>query len=452
MKIKYLSLAVLNFICFVAIAADSNSANAEKGLSDKSFLDQNFFKDTKFEFSTRNHWKYLKENASQPKEVHSAWGQAFTFNYKSGYLLDILGFDFTYDNVIKLGASDYFATRNLLYNTGKKPNKHNAHGFNKFTQRYAKVKLGNSTDLNFNGKVGWHSLKDMGVVSSSQHLTRYSYLGYSGVLKYANFALSLAYIDSALPRESSQKVHFYSIDRKHEIDNIKTAGIAYNDKALKLDYSYGVAKDYIKRHAIEFAYKPMDKLTFGSQIYGSTALKNHDKMKANVRDFDDSAWHYAADVEWKEADWSAKFGIAYTDANRKGAIGFYGRHLGKNNRGRYNGMAAAGADYMRDGEIVLSSVLGYDFFKDNTTGLYLNYGEFNYKHETLKNGEINVFNIFKPTSGIFKNLSILSKFGYGWSYKTMSSKDVTPKLRDGKAQRSPTLSAETVIDYRFNLL
>ena len=447
MKTKYLSLALLNIMCFSAVAAESNSVNNKNG-----FFDNTFFKNTKFEFSTRNHWKYLKENASQPKEVHSAWGQAFTFNYKSGYLLDTLGFDFTYDNVIKLGASDYFATRNLLYNTGKKPNKHNAHGFNKFTQRYAKVKLGNSTDLNFNGKVGWHSLKDMGVMSSSQHLTRYSYLGYSGVLKYANFALSLAYIDSALPRESSQKVHFYSIDRKHEIDNIKTAGIAYNDKALKLDYSYGVAKDYIKRHAIEFAYKPMDKLTFGSQIYGSTALKNHDKMKANVRDFDDSAWHYAADVEWKEADWSAKFGIAYTDANRKGAIGYYGRHIGKNNRGRYNGMAAAGADYMRDGEVVLSSVLGYDFFKDNTTGLYLNYGEFNYKHETLKNGEINVFNIWKPTSGTFKNLSILSKFGYGWSYKTMSSKDVTPKLRDGKAQRSPTLSAETVIDYRFNLL
>ncbi len=447
MKTKYLSLALLNIMCFSAVAAESNSVNNKNG-----FFDNTFFKNTKFEFSTRNHWKYIKENASQPKEVHSAWGQAFTFNYKSGYLLDILGFDFTYDNVIKLGASDYFASRNLLYNTGKKPNKHNAHGFNKFTQRYAKVKLGNSTDLNFNGKVGWHSLKDMGVMSSSQHLTRYSYLGYSGVLKYANFALSLAYIDSALPRESSQKVHFYSIDRKHEIDNIKTAGIAYNDKALKLDYSYGVAKDYIKRHAIEFAYKPMDKLTFGSQIYGSTALKNHDKMKANVRDFDDSAWHYAADVEWKEADWSAKFGIAYTDANRKGAIGFYGRHLGKNNRGRYNGMAAAGGDYMRDGEIVLSSVLGYDFFKDNTTGLYLNYGEFNYKHETLKNGEINVFNIWKPTSGTFKNLSILSKLGYGWSYKTMSNKDITPKLRDGHAQRSPSLSAETVIDYRFNLL
>ena len=446
MKIKYLTLALLSINSYAVLASESSHHYEPKSLSDETF-----FKDSKFEFSTRNHWKYLKENASQPKEVHSAWGQAFTFNYKSGYLFDTLGFDFTYDNVIKLGASDYFATRNLLYNVGKKPNKHNAHGFNKFTQRYAKIKLGNE-QVNFNGKAGWHTLKDMGVMSSSQHLTRYSYLGYSGVVKYSNLALSLAYIDSAFPRESSQKVHFYSLDRKHVIDNIKTAGIAYKDKTLTLDYSYGEAKDYIKRHAIEFSYKPMDKLILGSQIYGSTALKNHDKMKANVRDFDDSAWHYGADIEWKEPKWSAKFGIAYTDANRKGAIGYYGRHLGKNNRGRYNGMAATGADYMRDGEVVLSSILSYDFFKDNTTGLFLNYGEFNYKHETLKNGEINVFNLWKPSSGTFKNLSVLAKFGYGWSYKTLSSKDITPKLRDGRAQRSPTLSAETVIDYRFNLL
>jgi hypothetical protein len=446
MKIKYLSLALLNVMCFSAIAADSNSANIEKG-----FFDNAFFKNSKFEFMTRNHWKYLKENASQPKEVHSAWGHSFTFDYKSGYLLDTLGFDITYDNAIKLGASDYFASRNILSNSGKTPNKHDAHSFSKFSQRYAKVKLGNK-DVNFNGKVGWHSLKDTGIMTSSRNLTRISYLGYSGVFKYSNLAFTLAYIDSALPRESSKKVHFYSLDRKHEIGNIKTAEIAYKDKTFNLDYSYGVAKDYIKRHAIEFSYKPMEKLTFGTQIYGSTALKNHDKMKANVRDFDDSAWHYATDVEWKEDNWSAKFGIAYTDANRKGAIGYYGRHIGKNNRGRYNGMAAAGADYMRDGEIVLSSILGYDFVKDNTTGLYLNYGQFNYKHETLKNGEINVYNIWAPTSGAFKNLSILSKFGYGWSYKTMSSKDITPKLRNGHAQRSPTLSAETVIDYRFNLL
>ena len=75
MKIKYLSLALLNIMCFSAVAAEANSLNT----------DNSFFKDSKFEFSTRNHWKYLKENASQPKEVHSAWGQALTLNYKSGY-------------------------------------------------------------------------------------------------------------------------------------------------------------------------------------------------------------------------------------------------------------------------------------------------------------------------------------------------------------------------------
>jgi hypothetical protein len=442
MKIKYFTIMLLG------ISGYSMLANAT---TQNSILDDTFFKDTKFVFSTRNHWKYLKENASQPKEVHSAWGQAFSFDYKSGYLFDLIGFDVTYDNIIRLGASDYFATRNLLYNDGKGYNKHNAHGFNKFTQRYAKIKLGND-DINFNGKAGWHSLKDLGVISSTQHLTRNSYLGYSGILKYDKIYFSLAYIDSTLPRESAKKLRFLTADRKKVINNISTAEISYKDKDLTLDYSYGVAKDYLRRHVIELSYKPMQKLILGGQFYGSYALDNYDAMKQNKKEFEDHAWHYATDVEWKEEDWSIKVGLAYTDANKHNAIGYYNRHLGKNTRARFNGLAAAGADYLRDGELVLTTVMSYDFVKDNSTGLYMNYGQFNYKHNTLKNGEINVFDIWKPTSGAFKNFSILSKVGYGWSYKTVSASDLTPKLRHGKYQRSPSLSAETVIDYRFNLL
>ena len=442
MKIKYLTTMLLGISSY-SILANATTQN--------SILDDTFFKDTKFIFSTRNHWKYLKENASQPKEVHSAWGQAFSFDYKSGYLFDMIGFDVTYDNIIRLGASDYFATRNLLYNDGKGYNKHNAHGFNKFTQRYAKIKLGND-DINFNGKAGWHSLKDLGVISSTKHLTRNSYLGYSGILKYDNVYFSLAYIDSTLPRESAKKLRFLTADRKKVINNISTAEIAYKDKDLTLDYSYGVAKDYLRRHVIELSYKPIQKLILGGQFYGSYALDNYDAMKQNKKEFEDHAWHYATDVEWKEEDWSIKVGLAYTDANKHNAIGYYNRHLGKNTRARFNGLAAAGADYLRDGELVLTTVMSYDFVKDNSTGLYMNYGQFNYKHNTLKNGEINVFDIWKPTSGAFRNFSILSKVGYGWSYKTVSASDLTPKLRHGKYQRSPSLSAETVIDYRFNLL
>jgi hypothetical protein len=442
MEIKYLTMILLG------ISSSSTLANE---MTNNSVLDNLFSKDSKFEFSTRNYWKYLKESASQPKEVHSAWGQAFSFDYKSGYLFDTIGFDVTYDNIIRLGASDYFATRNLLYNDRKGYKKHNAHGFNKFTQRYAKIKLGND-GINFNGKAGWHSLKDLGVISSTKHLTRNSYLGYSGILKYDNVYFSLAYIDSTLPRESAKKLRFLTADRKKVINSISTAEIAYKDKDLTVDYSYGIAKNYLRRHVIELSYKPIQKLILGGQFYGSYALDNYDAMKQNKKEFEDHAWHYATDVEWKEEDWSIKVGLAYTDANKHNAIGYYNRHLGKNTRARFNGLAAAGADYLRDGELVLTTVMSYDFVKDNSTGLYMNYGQFNYKHNTLKNGEINVFDIWKPTSGAFKNFSILSKIGYGWSYKTVSASDLTPKLRHGKYQRSPSLSAETVIDYRFNLL
>ncbi|OCG21713.1 MULTISPECIES: OprD family outer membrane porin [unclassified Gilliamella] len=442
MKIKYLTMMLLG------ISSSSASANE---LTNNSLFDNLFFKNSKFEFSTRNHWKYLKENAAQQKEVHSAWGQVFTLDYKSGFLFNTIGFDVTYDNVIKLGASDYFATRNLLYNDGKSYNKHYAHGFNKMTQRYAKIKFDNNA-IHFNGKIGWHSLKNFGIISSSKHLTRNSYLGYSGILKYDNIYLSLAYIDSTLPRESARKVHFLTKDSKKVINNISTVEIAYKDKDLTLDYSYGVAKDYLRRHVIELSYKPMQKLILGGQFYGSYALDNYDSMKQNKKEFENHAWHYATDIEWKEKDWSVKIGLAYTDANKHNAIGHYNRHLGKNTRARFNGLAAAGADYLRDGELVLTTVMSYDFVKDNSTGLYMNYGQFNYKHNTLKNGEINVFDIWRPTSSAFKNLSILSKVGYGWSYKTLSTSDLTPKLRHGKYQRSPSLSAETVIDYKFNLL
>ena len=444
------NIVIIGIISTITISSAFASNNHDNTFVN-TITDNDFFKQSHFDFSTRNHWKYLKENAAQSKEVHSAWGQAFKFDYQSGYLFNVIGLDVTYDNVIKLGASDYFATRNLLYNHGKGFDKHNAKGFNKFTQRYAKIKLTND-NLSFNAKLGWHYLKDFGVISSSHHLTRNSYLGYSGILKYNNIAFSLGYIDSTLPRESAKKVHFLSNDRKNVIDHIFTTELAYQNDNLTLDYSYGEAKDYLRRHALELSYKPIPKMILRSQFYGSYALNNYDTMKIDKKEFENHAWHYASDIEWKETDWSIRIGLAYTDANKHNAIGYYGRHLGKNTRGRFNGLAAAGADYMRDGEIVLTSVLTYDFFKDNSTGLYMNYGEFNYKHDRLKNGEINVFNIWKPKSGTFKNLSILSKFGYGWSYKTMSTSDITPKLRHGRAQRSPTLSAETVIDYRFNLL
>src|SRR5699024_3352466 len=85
-----------------------------------------FIKDTSLDLTFRNYWKYLKENEAQPKEVHQAWGQAFTLDYQSGYLFDLIGVDATFTGVVKLAASDFFSTRALLYNDGSGFDKSNA--------------------------------------------------------------------------------------------------------------------------------------------------------------------------------------------------------------------------------------------------------------------------------------------------------------------------------------
>lgn len=68
--------------------------------------------------SLKNYWKYLKEDELERNTVHSAWGQGVAVDYQSGYFSDIIGIDATYYSAIKLGASDYFNSRGILYNDG----------------------------------------------------------------------------------------------------------------------------------------------------------------------------------------------------------------------------------------------------------------------------------------------------------------------------------------------
>lgn len=412
-----------------------------------TLAEDSFFKDSKVDLTLRNYWKYLKENEAQPKEVHNAWGQAFGIDYKSGYFLDFIGFDATFTGVIKLGASDYFSTRGLLYNDGSGFNKDNAKGFSKIGQRYLKIKLGYD-ELKFNGKYGWQILKNYGVLTASNRLSQNSYFGYSATLSYQNLSLDTAYVTSAINRDSPNKTHFQTKNKKN-IDYIVTSGLTYKDKNLFLTYNYGEAQDYQRRHVIEASYKPIKQFTLGSQLYGSYALDAYKNMPANKKEYDNHAWHYAADAKWQEQDWSLKFGVAYTNAKKNNAIGYYGRHIAQNTRGRFNALTSAGVDYMRDGELAFTAVGTYNFIDELTTGLQLNYGQFDYKSNTVKTGEINIFNRWVPTDPRLKNLSVFTMFGYGWSYKNSNK---TPTLdQNGKYQRSPNLSGEAIIEYRFNL-
>lgn len=435
-------------VIIILLMGSASAAETSFSSDDGWLTDTPFFSQSRLSLNARNYWKYLKENESQPKEVHNAWGQAFTLDYRYGYLFDVIGFDATYTGVIKLGASDYFSTRALLYNHGTGFDKGNAKGYNKFVQRYLKLKLGDDS-LGMDAKAGWQVLKNYGVLTASHRLSQNSYAGYSATLHAGNLSVDAARVTSGINRDSPNKTAFLTAD-KQPVASIYTVGTNWKARDLILSLNYGEAEDYLARQIVEMSWHPEERLTLGSQIYGTQALSKYDRMSTIRKAFNNNAWHYAADIKWQEPDWILKFGLAWTDAHKKTGLGYYDRHIAKNMRGRFNAMTSAGADYMRDGELALTALGEYQFVKDITTGLQVNYGQFRFNNNTVRTGEVSIINRWAPVGGRLKNISVFSMFGYGWSYRQDNK---TPRLNsNGHYQRSPDLSAEIIFDYKFNLL
>ncbi|WP_380179922.1 hypothetical protein [Kalamiella sp. sgz302252] len=407
-----------------------------------------FLNDTQLDLTLRNHWKYLKESEAQSKEVHNAWGQAAALDFRSGWLWDALGFDATYTRAVKLGASDYFATRGMLYSHGSGFDKSNAGGFGRFGQRYLKLKLGDKT-FGLTAKGGWQQLKDYGVLTNSYRLARNSYQGYSGTLGWQDLKLDAAWVERSLMFDSPNSVHFLTLDGK-PIDSIFTAGLSYKADGRYLSWNYGEAKDYLRRYVAELVWPLAPQWALASQIYGSQALANYKAMPTAKKQFDDSAWHYAGELRWQEDPWIVKLGVAWTHAEKKNAVGYYDRHLGKNSRGRFNALTSAGKDYMRDGELALTTFAEYQFSKSYASAVQLNYGQFAWKNNTVRTGEVTWINRWQPADKALEHLSVFAQLGYGWSYKNNNS---TPVLNaHGDYMRAPSLSAEVGVTWKFGLL
>lgn len=412
-----------------------------------SLTDSNFFTQTRLNMTLRNQWKYLKENEAQPKTVHNAWGQAIQFDYLSGYLWDVVGVDATWNRAIKLGASDYFVTRGLLYNHGEGMDKENAHGFSKFGQRYLKLKLGNDS-TGIKAKAGWQALTNFGVLTTANRLSRNSYLGYSSTFNWQKLSLDTAYVTKAIRFDSPQSLHLETNDKKN-IRAIYTAGVTYRQPDNLFSYSWGEADNYLRRHRLEAAWQIAPAWHLSSQVYGSEGLDKYTSMPASKREFDRHAWHYVGQAQWQNNGWKQRMVLAWTSAPRKNGVGYYARPLTKNTRGRFNALTSAGKDYMRDKELALVSLTEYQFIRDLVSGIQFNYGQFSYKNQTVRSGEVALVNSWNPSARALKNLSVFTLFGYGVSYKNNRE---TPLFNDqGKPVRSPSLSAEIAINYKFGL-
>ncbi|MGL4860744.1 MAG: OprD family outer membrane porin [Enterobacteriaceae bacterium] len=414
-----------------------------------------FFTDSKLDFSTRNVWRTLNENESSKDRRHMAWGQGFTLDFQSGYLADLIGVDASYNRVLKLKASDNFVSRGVLYNdtSANTTNKNNAKGFGKVGQLYGKMKF-EGQEFKGNLYSGRKNLDKFGAITMSTRAATNSYIGTSGDLTIGDYRARLAYVTRSLNRDSPDVVHFTTSDRK-KIDYIVTGDLRYQTDTLTLNYFYGESQNYLRRHGLETRWKVNEQWQLGSEIYGTQALDKWKEManstatKRTSKEFDNRAWFYEVTAGLKQGDWFNKVGVAYTDAPKSHGIGQYPRHISRNSRGNFNGMTAVGLDYMRDKETTLSWLLSYTLTPEWEVGVQSNYGTFRYKGDTIQEGEVNPYFMWKPQNNVLKGFSLFARVGPGKSYQ--HDKRVPLYDGNGNIRTARSLGAEVVANYKINL-
>ncbi|MGV3346441.1 porin [Enterobacteriaceae bacterium LUAb1] len=410
-----------------------------------------FLKDSHLDLTLRNRAKYLNENETGETFVHTAWSQSTGLDYQSGYFMDIIGADISYINVSKLAASNYFASRALLWNDGPGFKSSNAKSYKKFTQRNIKIHLGDDDSLSFNGRYGWQTLKNYTILTGSYEASKNSYLGYTGTVKYKNISADTLYITSETARDSPDKRKLQSKNKK-TIDHIAAMGINYNAEKVNLSYNYGYAKDYLDRHAFEASYLPDKKLTFDAVLYANIPLTIYKSMPSESKTADNNAWHYAAGIKWQEKNMGLKFVAAYTDASKNdGRLGHFDRHPVKGPRWRLNTMTSAAYHYQRNHELGLVALADYKYSDEFYSAIQFNYGQFNYKNNNFQTGEINLINAWRPAAPGLKNLTIFSTIGRAWTYETNNHRKQPVFDDNGRYIRRSAISADIIFDYKFNV-
>ena len=170
-------------------------------------------------------------------------------------------------------------------------------------------------------------MKNFGVISNSTRLSPTTYLGWTGAVNYGPSRCAAR--TSKARWIVTRRIRNASRPTADSTLTISPAAIFWQSEHLNMQYGYGESDNYLRRHILFTNIKPIKALNIGTQVYATHALDEYKAMPANKRDFDDDAWHIAMDVKWQADNWSTKWGLGYTDANKANEVGFYPRHMSK---------------------------------------------------------------------------------------------------------------------------
>ncbi|WP_165773306.1 OprD family outer membrane porin [Zooshikella ganghwensis] len=243
---KMFKLSALSAAVFAAASATAVTAQAEGFIDDSSAT-----------LSIRN--QYRNESGVNGKVYdRKEWIQGFQLDYKSGYFMDIIGFDYSAGAAFKLdqpansGKTDEWSATNLPADGRNPTDVNDIAGTN---QAYLKAKFGDE-NLNANMKFGLQkTCTELFCPSGSRVLPASAY----GTYLEGNVQ-NLKVYGARWTKMHSRSQSYFAKDftankGKHTIDSIKLVGAAYKfDNGLGLYAEYGEADEYLKKYFTKADY------------------------------------------------------------------------------------------------------------------------------------------------------------------------------------------------------
>ncbi|MGI0117000.1 OprD family outer membrane porin [Zooshikella sp. RANM57] len=295
---KMFKLSALSAAVFAAASATAVTAQAEGFIDDSSAT-----------LSIRNQYRNesgVNGHAFDRKE----WVQGFQLDYKSGYFMDIIGFDYSAGAAFKLDqpAND---SRDGEWNTTNLPQDGNRSDVNDIAgtnQAYLKAKFGDE-NLNANLKFGLQrTCTELFCPSGSRILPASSY----GTYLEGN-AQSLKVYGARWTKIHSRSQSFFYDDMKDDygnrIDDVKIVGASYKfDNGLGVYGEYGKSDDYLKKY--------LAKVDYTIDLGNETSLlldARYGKAKDAGDGFNDEGSRYDGNYESKYYNLTATLSIQDLD-------------------------------------------------------------------------------------------------------------------------------------------
>lgn len=197
---------------------------------------------------------------------------------------------------------------------------------------------------------------------------------------------------------------------------------------------------------------PRSDITLGFRAVGNIPQEMYKNMPSSRQAANGSSWVYEGTAKWQYDALGMKVGIGYTDAAKNdGSLGYFDRHPVKNVRWRLDPMSSAAYHYQRDGELALTGLIDYKYAEDFYSAIQLNYGQFDFKNNKIKTGEINLINAWQPSDPRLKNFTMFTKLTKAWLYQTEGNRIQPAFDNNGHYIKRNSIAVDIIFDYKFNI-